>query len=94
MKFNLIVTRHKGLVEYLILKGIVDSNINVTAHASPDIVQGKHVIGVLPHSLSCLTKSFSEIPLNLPQELRGKELTCEDIERYAGKLVTYMVEVA
>jgi putative CRISPR-associated protein (TIGR02620 family) len=94
MEFDLVVTRHKGLVEYLIKKGIVGNDINVTAHANRENVLDKNVIGVLPHSLSCLAKSFSEIPLNIPQEMRGKELTCHDVESMASDLVTYMVEVA
>ncbi len=88
---KLIVTRHNGLVEYLKEEKIVGDNVEVIAHASPEAVTGRHVIGVLPHSLSCLTASFTEIPLRLPPELRGKELTAEDVRKYAGKPVTYIV---
>ena len=88
---KLIVTRHNGLVEYLKEEGIVGDNVEVIAHASPEIVKDRHVIGVLPHSLSCLTASFTEVPLRLPAELRGKELTAGDVRKYAGKPVTYIV---
>lgn len=93
MKEKLIVTRHAGLVEYLKQEGIVGDNVEVVAHASPEVVRGRHVVGVLPHSLSCLTASFTEVPLKLPAELRGKELTADDVRRYAGKAVTYKVTV-
>jgi len=80
---KLIVTRQE--------EGIVGDNVEVIAHASPETVTNRHVIGVLPHSLSCLTASFTEVPLSLPPELRGKELTAGDVRKYAGKPVTYIV---
>lgn len=88
---KIIITRHKGLVNYLISRNVVEKDVKVVEHASPEIVEGKHVYGVLPHSLSCLCKSFTEVPLSLPQELRGKELSFEEIEKYAGEPVTYIV---
>ena len=91
MSHTLIVTRHSGLVQYLIAKGFVPSDVEVVEHASADIVTGKHVWGVLPHSLSVLCDSFTEIPLSLPIELRGKELTMEQVEAHAGEPVTYVV---
>ena len=91
MSHTLVITRHQGLVDYLIEEGLVSSDVQVIAHASPEAVQGKDVWGVLPHSLSCLANSFIEVPLNLPAELRGQELTVADVRKYAGKPVTYVV---
>lgn len=88
---TLIVTRHKGLVQYLVAKGFVGADVEVVEHASAEVVEGKHVWGVLPHNLSVLCSSFTEVPLSPPAELRGKELTMEQVEQYAGKPVTYMV---
>ena len=93
MKIDLIVTRHPGLVEYLIEAGVVSSNVEVITHASPQAITGRHVCGVLPHSLSCLTASFTEVPLRLTPELRGKELTVEDVRAIACPPVTYQIEV-
>ena len=91
MKFDLIVTRHPGLVEYLREIGAADSRTEVVSHATAEVVAGKHVCGVLPHTLSCLCSYFTEVPLNLPPELRGKELTLEQVRQYAGRPVTYKV---
>jgi len=91
IKIDIIITRHQGLVDYLLEDGIISPQTQVVAHATPELVRGKNVLGVLPHSLSCLCKTFTEIPLALPQELRGKELNEEDIRRYAGKPATYVV---
>jgi len=90
-KIEVIVTRHAGLVEYLKQEGLISDEVKVVSHANMETVSGKHVLGVLPHSLSCLTASFTEIPLSLPPELRGKELTTEDVRQYAGAPVTYKV---
>lgn len=92
MNKKLIVTRHKGLVDYLISEGIVETNVEVVAHATPENVRGRHVIGVLPHSLSCLTEKFTEIPLQVPPELRGVELTEADVRKWAAPAVTYKIE--
>ena len=91
MEVNIVITRHPALVDYLREQGIVSGDVEVISHASPDVVRGKHVLGVLPHSLSCLCASFTEIPLRLPPEMRGKELTIEDLRKYAGSPVTYVV---
>jgi len=92
-RIDLIVTRHPGLVEYLRELGLVAEGVEVIDHATPEKVAGRHVCGVLPHSLSCLTASFTEVPLTLPAELRGKELSLEQVRKYASARVTYRVEV-
>ena len=89
---NLIVTRHTGLLAYLIEIGLARPGVAVIAHATSDQVRGQRVAGVLPHSLSCLTESFTEIPLTLPVHLRGEELTLEQVREFASPPVTYCVE--
>ena len=90
---TLIITRHTGLVEFLKEQGYVSKDAEVKTHASAKDVEGKDVWGVLPHNLSCLCNTFSEVPLNLPAELRGVELTKDQVEQYAGTPVTYQVRV-
>jgi len=51
------------------------------------------VCGVLPHNLSCLTSTFTEVPLRLTPEMRGTELSLETLREIAGDPVTYRVEV-
>ena len=88
---KLVITRHASLVAYAKEIGLIDDTAEIVAHASPEIVKDRHVIGVLPHSLSCLCTSFTEIPLILPPEKRGAELTIEDMRMYANEPVTYKV---
>lgn len=90
-KIDLIVTRHSGLVEYLHEIGLANAETEVVAHATSDVVRDKRVCGVLPHSLSCLCDTFTEIPLDLPKELRGVELMIDQVRQYAGDPVTYKV---
>ena len=92
IKIDLVVTRHPGLVDYLKEIGLANETTQVVKHATPKVVTGKNVCGVLPHNLSCLCKTFTEIPLNLTLELRGKELDVETLRKIAGKPVTYKVE--
>lgn len=65
----IVVTRHSGLVEYLRDENIIDDTAIVIKYALPELIAGKHVVGVLPHSLSCLCASFTEVPLRLPAEM-------------------------
>lgn len=92
LKIDLVVTRHQALAEYLREIGVADEKTQVVEHATPEMIQGKHVCGVLPHSLSCLTASFTEVPLNLTPEMRGKELSLDDLRNVAGEPVTYKVK--
>lgn len=91
MENTIIITRHKGLVEYLKEKGLVNGNFDVIEHASIETVKGRHVIGVLPNHLAVHAKSLTEIPLNIPAELRGKELTAEQVREFAGEPATYVI---
>ena len=92
MNIDVVITRHPALVEYLLDEKIIQENTKVVEHVTiPEMVQGKNVLGVLPHNLSCLCESFTEVPLRLPSELRGKELTIDQIRQYASDPVTYKV---
>lgn len=88
---DLVVTRHSGLVLYLFKEGLVKANVEMIKHATPEKVAGRHVCGVLPHSLSCLCASFTEVPLKLPPELRGVELDEAQVRKYASEPATYFV---
>jgi hypothetical protein len=77
------------LVELLNLRGIKGE---VTAHATPELVKGKIVIGVLPMHLAVLahTVGVVDMPL-LPAEKRGQELTVDEMEAYGAKISFYKV---
>lgn len=87
-----VVTRHKALVNYLLDKDIIkDGEYRLIEHADYTEVQGQDVIGVLPLQLSAYAKSITEVPLKLTPEMRGKELTFDEVSKIAEKPVQYIV---
>lgn len=88
MEKALVVTRHPALVEFLAEQGVEGELIS---HATPEQVRGRRVFGVLPMSLAALCETFTEVSLVVPQELRGKELTLEEIKGLNPTLNTWVV---
>lgn len=84
----LIVTRHKALVEYLRTLGITG---RVIEHATPADLEGHDVVGVLPLHLAQHAASVTEVPLDIPAEMRGKELSLDDVTRFAKPIARYVV---
>lgn len=91
MTKTIVVTRHSALLTVLIERGLVQPNTPVLQHVTASDVTGNHVIGVLPLALAALTESLTEVTLDLPQELRGKELTAEQVRQYMTGITTYKV---
>lgn len=89
--YDVVVTRHESLVQYLREKGIVSEGVRVITHAEPKDVIEKDVIGVLPLHLAVLAYSVTEVPLAMTPEDRGKELSLERIREIAGSLRVYYV---
>ena len=92
MASNVIITRHAALVE--VLRELVPEldNCEVIAQATPDQITGKHVYGVLPLHLAALAECVTTVTLNTPAELRGTELSVEQVKAFMGPLATYRVE--
>lgn len=91
---TIIITRHKSLVEYMKEINLVTGDENIiTDNATLSDVSGKHVIGVLPNFLAAHAAFLTEIPLKIPADLRGKELSLEQVRAFAGQPVTYRISV-
>ena len=87
-----VITRHKALVDYLLDKDIIkEGEYKLIEHADYKDVEGQDVIGVLPLQLASYAKSVTEVPLKLTPEMRGKELTFEEVEKVAQEPVQYIV---
>lgn len=135
--FDLVVTRHRPLVEWLLREGHVADGTPVVEHAHADLhharvvqagsgyevhagtrllghetplesqavafaadhnaanVRGKHVLGVLPHHLSALAKSITEVQLDWAiadrAAMQAGDLDVEAVARAARGLHTYRV---
>ena len=86
---TVVVTRHPGLVEYLVGRGVVDASVPVIAHATVEQVRGKRVVGVLPLGLATEAAEIVEVQLDMPREMRGVEMDAAQVEQYAVAIVTY-----
>ncbi len=87
----LVVTRHNALIEVL-ESDFGMSDMEVLAQATPEQVKGRHVVGILPIYLAAHAASITVLNLNVPVELRGQELTADQIREMMGDLTTYKIE--
>jgi len=89
-----VVTRHRGLVDWLIKHEIINPNddINVIEHATVEDVKGCIVYGILPLSLAVHAKAVytPDMP-GLPLSRRGTELTADDMDTFGATLSHYVV---
>jgi len=88
------VTRHPGARQWLCLQGMEADEICV--HLNTDDVQpGDTVIGSLPVHLAAAVcergARYINLSLDMPQELRGKEMTVDDMIRCHARLEEFQV---
>ena len=88
---TIIVTRHAALAAYLIEIGAVPADATIIPHATADDIRGRHVAGPLPLHLAALAESIIHIPLDIPVELRGVELSLPQVRALAKPVERYMV---
>ncbi len=92
MLIDLVVTRHPAFVEYLKKHNMIQEDCQVIRKASPENVSGRNVIGILPICLVKYCNSYTEMKLDLPYKLAGRELIVDDFERHFSSIGTYKVE--
>ena len=89
------VTRHPGAVEWAARRGLaVDRQVE---HLDVmDIKQGDVVIGSLPVNLAAEVCSrggrYLHLSLELPVDLRGRELTADDMHALGARIEEFRVE--
>lgn len=92
MEGVIVVTRHQGLLEWLrshypeLMEGA-----EIIPHASAEQVRGKIVVGNLPPALAAEALVIYAPTYEVPAELRGKELSAEDLEGLGCKLEGFRV---
>lgn len=90
---TIVVTRHPAMMAYLLEQGYIRyGEFNLIPHVSPNMVEGMHVIGNVPMHVAAAALDVTTIPLNLPFEARGRELTLQEIRKCAGTPRTYVVK--
>lgn len=93
---DIVVTRHRPLVEWLLECRLIAPGTPIIEHAAISDVAGKHVLGVLPHWLSSKAASVTEVPMNgltpADRESMAKgDLPLERVREVAGEPITYLV---
>jgi len=88
------VTRHKGAVDWAKKQGI---NAEHLPHFNPEIINsGDTVIGTLPVQLAASVcekgGKYLHLSLNLTPDMRGKELTVEDMENAGATLQEFSIK--
>lgn len=88
----IIVTRHKGAIDWLHNVLGVSRDIPIlTGNVGVDDVRGKYVIGNIPFSLAVEAKKVSVIEFDgIPP--RGVEYTADDMVKAGARLATYEVK--
>lgn len=87
----IIITRHPGLVEVLHELAPETIGAPILDRAEPAQIAGKHVYGVLPLTLAGLASKVTNVTLNVPQELRGTELSADQVREFMTELETFVV---
>lgn len=88
------VTRHPGATEWASQQGIeIDHRID---HIDPAIIERSDtVIGSLPVNLAAKVCQrggrYFHLSIDIPREIRGKELTVEDMSRCNTRLEEFVV---
>jgi len=89
-----LVTRHPGALEWLLAQGF--TGVNHVPHLDPAQVQpGDQVVGTLPVHLAAAVCErggrYFNLSLEVPQALRGRELSADDLQRFAARLEEYAI---
>ncbi|MBK1735769.1 CRISPR-associated protein Csx16 [Halorhodospira abdelmalekii] len=89
------VTRHPGAVSWAARQDLTVDRVVVHLDASA-VEPGDRVIGTLPvHMAAAICErgaTYWHLALSLPPQLRGKELSVEEMERAEARIERYHVE--
>jgi CRISPR-associated protein Csx16 len=92
-----LVSRHQATIEWLRRKGFtVDKAVT---HLDPEAIEaGDKVVGILPTHIAarvCARNGrYFHLALDLPPEVRGRELTLDDLNAFGARIEEYHVEPA
>jgi len=88
---KIIVTRHKALADYFIEMGYAEQGTPVFCFVKESEVIGRHVLGILPYDMACLTAKFTTVDLRISKEDRGRELSLNEMIPCIKKVSTYKI---
>jgi len=88
---KICVTRHVALYDYLVSECIIPEGTIRLNRATPDDIRGFHVYGKLPYCLAAHCARYTELELRVPMNMRGRELSLEQIASLVKRPRTYKV---
>lgn len=79
--------------KYAATEGAFDKyfEIRLIEHVTPADISDRWVIGILPLHLAASAFKVTTVTLNVPVEMRGVELSVEQLRQYYGGVATYEV---
>tara|TARA_R100001530_G_scaffold47110_2_gene35398 strand:+ start:751 stop:1053 length:303 start_codon:yes stop_codon:yes gene_type:complete len=89
---KICVTRHKNLPALLVEKGFIDESTPVFSFVSEEDIIGKHVVGILPLYLASKAALYTEVPLRIPFDKRGRDLPVEELGFHSLTIHTFNIE--
>ena len=91
----ILVARHQGAIEWMAQQGLKVDKHELHFDAQ-HIKPGDQVVGILPiHLIAKVCQQggrYWHLQVEVPFELRGKELSMDDLNSLNAKLVEYKVE--
>lgn len=84
----LIVTRHKGLVEWLKMQDVIGEVYTKVTRLN---VKGNHIYGTLPIYLAAEAKTYTTITIPRHQDLITEELTATEMVKAKAYMQTFEI---
>lgn len=88
---TIIVTRHPGALDWIQKHHPEIGDVRIITQAAPKDLAGNRIIGILPVNLAALCGEYWSLDMEIPLEFRGKELMCEDMERFGCSIKRWVV---
>ena len=88
---TIIVSRHPAAIKW-INKYYPDFNGIIKSHIAEDEIIGNRIIGTLPVQLAALAAEYFHLSIKVPAEMRGKELSIEDMVQFGCKIERFTIK--
>ena len=89
---TIIISRHKGAINWLKKYHSEFNNVEYFTHVNKKDIKGNIVIGTLPINLAIFSKEYWHLSMDIPIEMRGKELSIKDMEEFNCKIEGFIIK--
>lgn len=92
MQADIVVTRHEAYKQYFFEKGVALPGTPVYERVRRKHIRGKVVAGTIPLCIASEAKAVIYLPVAWPDHLREKEMTIQQLRKYALPMQVYRVD--